>query len=229
MINEMQTRYRPILKKILKLLIVLLIIDLILSIAWLKYVSYQFSHNDTVDSSSADALIILMGDFNNNYTALGNQTLRRLNHALSLARQYNINTFLCVGGSRPTNNVYGANLMKQYLVNQAIDDDNILTETHSYDSQTNWQNAKSIITQQGWQTVFLVSTPLHLQRFKQIIADHPIDTKVKFKAISYKTTSPKVTYWELWQNVHYNWAANISTLLPQSLRAQLLMLIRPQH
>ncbi|MBU2709643.1 YdcF family protein [Zooshikella harenae] len=221
--------YRQLHKKLIKPLMFLLIIDLLCSIAWLYYVLYPFNHNELTDSPNADALIILMGDFNNNYTALGKQTLRRLNYALTLARKKAIKNFLCVGGSRPTNNIYGAILMKQYLASQGIDEDNILAETHSYDSQTNWQNAKSIITQQGWKTVFLVSTPLHLQRFKTIIEQDPINTEVILQPISYQTAKPDVTYWELWLNVHYNWAANFSLLLPQSFRTQLLMFIRPQQ
>ncbi|MGI0115861.1 YdcF family protein [Zooshikella sp. RANM57] len=190
---------------------------------------YPLNHNELTDSPNVDGLIILMGDFNDSYTALGNQTLRRLNYALTLARKKTIKNFLCVGGSRPNNNIYGATLMKQYLISQGIDKNNILTETQSYDSQTNWQNASSMITQQGWQTVYLVSTPLHFQRFKTIIEQNPINTEVILQPISYKTAKPEITYWELWLNVHYNWAANISLFLPESFRTRLLMFIRPQQ
>ncbi|MCX4028065.1 YdcF family protein [Endozoicomonas sp. SM1973] len=212
--------------RILKIISLLFAINLVLAISWLTYVNNHFTQKA---APFADATIILMGNFNSTYTALGNKTLRRLNHALQLYKQGFTATFLCVGGSRPDKGVYGAELMKQYLISQGVATSAILIEKNSFDTQTNWKNAKQVIANQKWKSVQVISTALHLYRLKGIIEQYPSPLNITYLPISLSQPNPAASYFELWFNVHYDWAAHLSYLLPQATYSWLIKVIRSQN
>ncbi|MDE1463077.1 YdcF family protein [Spartinivicinus poritis] len=119
--------------------------------------------------------------------------------------------------------------MQQYLISHGVPASAIFIEQHSFDTQTNWENAKKIIANQQWKKVQVISTALHLHRLKGIIShNHPSQTIITYSPIPQTQSDPNTSYFELWYNAHYDWAAYLSYLLPQTVYNWLIKAIRNQ-
>ncbi len=211
---------------LLKVISLIIVFDLFVAGVWFLHVN-SISGKEK-NSEHFEAAVIFMGDFNNNYTGLGQETLRRLNFAIDLNKSKIVENLLCVGGSRPTKNVYGAKLMKKYLEQNGVPIENVFVEIQSFDSKSNWFNALKSIEEQGWRSIALISSSIHLQRLKKKIINPIKHIKVSSTPFSYSIAEPRITFLELWRGIHHEWVAYFVYSLPEPLYKKILKILRPQ-
>lgn len=217
----------PVSRKTSKWLLFIVLLDLLTSLIWgisiLNKVE-KFKH-----PGQFDAVVILMGDFSEEYTALGPQTLRRLNFALSLKDEVQIEHFLCVGGSRPVSKVVGSELMKAYLHEHGIPDDKLYSEGESFDTRGNWSDATIVIQENKWKSVGVISSAFHLYRFYTHVADTENNFRISLLPYSYMSSNPETTLFDLWLSIHYEWVTYLLYALPEPIYNLAVSLIRPQQ
>ena len=54
--------------------------------------------------------------------------------------------------------------MRDYLLQRGVPEHRVFADSTSFDSRSNWRNARRIASENGWLSVVLISTPLHLYR-----------------------------------------------------------------
>ena len=159
---------------------------------------------------------VLINDFDKETGELGPETLRRLDHVLDLYQGGTVNYILCVGGARPRFNVFGSKGMRQFLIDAGVPRGKVFLEKKSFSSKTNWRMAYKTVKNHGWDKLIVVSSPFHLYRFRRIIRDEPgKHLKAFFSPYSLKSSQPPITYFGIWMQVHYEWLAHFSQLLPR--------------
>lgn len=199
--------------------------DLILACLWFGYVVNAIAPQT---SKSYDAIITLMGDFNDNYSELGTETTRRLNHALSLGGGSKDTVFVCIGGSRPRSGVVGAEMMRTYLEAHHIAPQQIITGFSSYDTLTNLEEADSLLTGRNWEHIGLVSSPLHLFRIATALKGKRDDRKYILLPYPYSSTRPHARPAQIWKVIHYEWATYLLYRLPAPLYRTVIGHLRQQ-
>lgn len=213
-------------KKALYFIAVIALINLVATAVFTYTIKNRLSHSPSPDK--LDTLVILFADFTDDYKELGEESIKRLNYAISSSSQYRSASFLCVGGSRPDYKVKGAELMKNYLMDHGIAGDKVFADGNSYDTRTNWSDARRLIKEKNWHSVGIVSSAFHLYRFN----NHIIGGDEEFNSFLLPHplfhTSPQTSFVELWEAVQYEWAAYTAYLLPDAMYKKILSLIRPQ-
>jgi len=218
--------FRKRISYIVKLLIIFILFDSLVSLSWSKYVLSAIE--DEERQERFDVVLILMGDFNEDFSDLGEETKRRLNFAVSLKDKYPIGTFLCLGGSRPRSNIIGAELMKGYPERHGVSSSNVLADGKSFDTFGNWKDARKRIEDNHWQHVGIISSGFHLFRMKKYILDTPDHFELSLLPFSYQNASPRISIFELWKSVHYEWITYTIYFLPKPFYDSIVSLIRPQ-
>jgi uncharacterized SAM-binding protein YcdF (DUF218 family) len=222
--------YMPLSKTIKRPIVILsllIALDLGMSVIWTQTILTKTTAFEK--AKELNAAVILMGDFSNDYTALGNETLKRLNFALSVRETMPLNNFICVGGSRPTNNIIGAELMGDYLTNHGVPSDNIYIDGDSFDTKSNWKDVLKLIRQQNWKTVGVISSALHLYRFNNFIVEEEEGIKVTMLPFPYNQSVPKTTAIDLWKAIHYEWITYVLYAMPDQIYNLIVSYIRPQQ
>ena len=179
--------------------------------------------------SSYDAIITLMGDFNDDYSDLGAETTRRLNHALSLGGGSKDTVFVCIGGSRPQSGVVGAEMMRAYLEAHHIAPQQIITGFSSYDTLTNLEEADSLLTGRNWAHIGLVSSPLHLFRITTALKGKGGNRRYILLPYPYSSTRPHARPVQIWKAIHYDWATYLLYRLPAPLYRTVIGHLRQQN
>lgn len=208
---------------IISLLIGVAGIDAAVSAVWMHQLT---KHYQGAANKQTNAIVVLMGDFNDDYTDLGDETRRRLHHALSLGRMGASDTFLCVGGNSSKAAVIGSELMKRYLQENGISTEKILTEKRSNDTLSNWSRLNTIVLREKWRSIQVVSSLLHLHRFEKIIEADPPPYAVWLSPYPRKNSRPVLSVLGLWVAIHYEWAAYVSYWLPNPVYRQVVHLLR---
>lgn len=217
----------PHITKPLRWLLIILVIDLLFSLLWSTQV---LKKTDTFHKSAElQAVVILMGNFTKDYRELGPETLKRLNFALSLKDNSTIDNYLCVGGSRPTENIIGAELMKEYLVTNGISPAQVYADGNSFDTKGNWADAVKLIEQKNWQNVGVISSAFHLYRLHKYIADTRGDTKIALIPFPYSQSTPETTLTNLWMSIHYEWMTYALYAMPEPVYNLIVSYLRPQQ
>ena len=175
-----------------------------------------------------DGVVVLMADFSRDSSGLGPESRRRLNYAYALSRERRARLILCVGGSRPMDNAFGAKLMKRYLEKLGASTDRVFADARSYNTQGNLEDAARFAKQHGLKAIGMVSSPLHLFRTWKTLGV-PGDSGIFHPApYSAGTTLPIKSLWESWCMVHYEWATYGLYALPDFAYAWVLSFLRPQ-
>jgi len=204
---------------ILLVLLILFAINILTSFLWYSFVVKTNPPNVEVH---ADAGVLLMGSFADHYRKLGNESLRRVEHAAALYSRGSIGNIVCAGGARPQKNVFGSEMLKQALLEKGVASENIFVETESYDTKSNWHMARQLIETHNWKTVTVISSLLHIHRLKGIILKKaPNNFKLSFSPYSSKTfknTTLALTPVDIWIQIQYEWIAYATHyLLPDAV------------
>lgn len=169
------------------------------------------------------AAIVFFRDFNKSKTDIGPDNRRRLNQAIALYRRGLIQEVACIGGARKNRQLYGAEFMKQYLVSQGIPPGKIFVDRETYDSNTNWQVARRIMTERGWRDVALVASPFHIERLARVVQKDPLPgVTVWLSPYSTEKCQPPVSWIDEWKEAHYEWLAAAAALIPSQYYAVMI-------
>ncbi len=95
---------------------------------------------------------------------VGAETYQAITTAANLYRAGVVKNIICVGGWRKQNNPHGSRNMKEILLIQGIPNTCVFSDSLSYDSITNWREARNIIKRIGWRRILLISSPIHEYR-----------------------------------------------------------------
>ena len=95
----------------------------------------------------------------------------RINHGITLYREGYVDRIIVTGGSPEGSEVSEASAAKNYLLEQGIPGEAVLTEETSRITQENLENAKEIMDENGWETAIIVSDPLHMKRAMLLAKD----------------------------------------------------------
>ena len=209
----------------LKAVAAFVILDVLLTFIWF---GLNIDDRGNLYLDQATAGIVFMNDFNPGRTGLGLETRRRVNHAAFLFKRGQIQHILCVGGFRRNKNLYGAEIMKEMLVEQGIPGVAIMADRESYDSQTNWEVARDTIKSNQWRSIVIISSPLHVYRLKKFIRQKPLKyVQVYYSPYFYKYCYPRITPIDIWGQIHYEWLAFMAkNFIPESMYQEFIQRMR---
>lgn len=167
----------------------------------------------------ADCAVVFFNDFTEDWH-LNDETIRRCQHALTLLMKHKVSAIICSGGNRPRNGKSGAKLMAQWLSEQGVPKEAINTESESCESVGNIRHSITISKDLGYNTVLLVSSPLHLYRIDFLLShsDTLYGMGIGFAPYPFKDTFPKLGVLELMRQTHYEWISfGLYLLLPKNI------------
>jgi hypothetical protein len=110
--------------------------------------------------------------------------------------------------------------MAQWLTEHGVPKEAINTETGSCDSVGNIRHSITMSKDLGYNTVLLVSSPLHLYRIDFLLphSDTLYGMGISFAPYPLKDTSPKLGLLELMRQTHYEWISfGLYLLLPKKM------------
>ena len=202
--------------------LVLVALDLICTLLYLDQVN-QYAEGP--GEAKSDVGIVLFSDFEAG--SLGPETLRRVAFAAGMFKKGAFDHILCAGGARPSRNLYGSELMKDWFLASGIPPERVFLERTSNDTRSNLEEAFNIVQEMGWRTTLVISSPLHIFRVKEIREDMEAPLSVLLVAYSYKECRPKIDRTTLWWQTHYEWATCLlQKFLPARFYQKLIDLVR---
>lgn len=202
--------------------LVLVAADLICTLLYLDQVN-QFAEG--LEETKSDVGIVLFSDFEAG--SLGPETLRRVAFAARMFKKGAFDHILCAGGARPGRNLYGSELMKEWFLASGIPPESVFLERTSNDTRSNLEEAFNIVHEIGWQTTWVISSPLHIFRVKEITGNVEEPLSVLLAAYSYKGCRPNIDKTTLWWQTHYEWATYLlEKILPDRSYQKLIDLLR---
>ena len=208
------------------LIIVITVLDFTACKIYYRRVSAHFQQYETKKS---DVTVVFFGDYSKNLGP-GPETLKRLNHAFNLFISGKTKNIICVGGSGlvKISGVSGAKLMHDYLVKSGVPEGNVLFDTASYDSYTNWEEARRIIASHEWSSITMVSSSLHLYRLAKFAKDDMLDLSFSPNTDEYVETLKDFFYMRRW--IHHEWIAfTARKIFPDPYYRELIIMIRKKE
>jgi len=77
--------------------------------------------------------------------------------------------------------------------------------------------------------LYLISSPWHLYRIKQIVRRTSSDNVlISFAPVSVSAARPAYTKFSIWRQAHYEWLATLAETIPKPLRDPLIKTMRYQ-
>lgn len=200
----------------------LVVVDLICTLLYLNQVN---QYAEGLEEAKSDVGIVLFSDFEAG--SLGPETLRRVAFAAKMFKKGAFDHILCAGGARPSRNLYGSELMKEWFLASGIPPERMFLERTSNDTRSNLEEAFNIVQEIGWQRTWVISSPLHIFRVKEITQNMEESLSVFLAAYSYKECRPKIDKTTLWWQTQYEWATYLlEEILPARSYQKLIDLLR---
>lgn len=168
----------------------------------------------------ADAAIVFFEGFGPHHD-LSEETFARVNHAHRLLRQQRVGHIVCLGGGKPKRSARGAELMCEVLHRKGVPAGALHADRMSWDTDTNWGEATRIASANGWRSVALVSSPLHMLRIFGVTVGSDLEI--------YLSPAPWPEKWSIgaglstWRAIHHEivaWMARV--LLPREAYRSLI-------
>ena len=110
--------------------------------------------------------------------------------------------------------------MARHLRRFGLSEDQIFIDEGSFDTTSNWIEARAIITREKWAHLFLLSSPLHLYRIGWLIQNETPPQELKALDLRPRPYTPPRAdnFITLYRETHHEWTAWIARLfLPQSI------------
>jgi uncharacterized SAM-binding protein YcdF (DUF218 family) len=213
-------------KRALKFFAVIFVITSLADIFFAKlyYDKVQIFINSRPKDIKAGAGVIFFGDATPDGKALGPDSKSRAEVAIKLLNSQRIGTIICVGGN--SREIIGKpkNLMRNYLVRKGIPREDIIYDSASYNTITNWEAGKRILDSIGYSSAILISAPLHLYRIAHTLNFGNI--KVYFASFSYRLNTVG-DYAVLLKDIHHEWISmTLNRILNDKVRNKLVFIIR---
>jgi uncharacterized SAM-binding protein YcdF (DUF218 family) len=180
------------------------ILDVVVTVAFLAWSQYSMVLPNNIE---ADGAVLL-------FAGMGNQerideSQRRINQAYNLYQRGTVKEILSAGGYGMGAKTSGAALYQRKLSAMGIPETSLSIEGLSYDTQTNINNALSIIEDKQWKRIIFVSSPTHLMRVRHYLQHRNLDIEVYYSPYQYLQAQPEPGLMALWQRVHSEWAIYI--------------------
>jgi uncharacterized SAM-binding protein YcdF (DUF218 family) len=199
-------------------------LDIIVSIIYYNYVTKFCESRSSFNST--DAGVVFFHGFGE-IDGLSDESVRRVSHSIELYKENKIHNIVCVGGKRINKKQTGSQIMKNFIIQNNIPDSVVFNDSLSFDSISNWEESGKIIREKRWNSVTLVSTPLHLFRIKVLS---------EFDSTLNINLSPSVDYYDLhslrnflllWSDIHEEWGVFfIRTILGKKIYRDFIYLYR---
>ncbi|MFC1528672.1 YdcF family protein [Candidatus Latescibacterota bacterium] len=158
---------------------------------------------------------------------LGSETIKRLDNAAELFNTGRTKHILCVGGKglEKRLGITGSQMMREYLAKAGVPEEKVTAGTSSYDSYSNWEEARTIIHAHYWKTITLVSSPFHLYRLSYVAKDENL--RVSFSPYSVDCPDSLMDLYSMREWIHHEWKAFAAQkFFPEPLYRGLLGVIR---
>ena len=169
-------------------------------------------------NSTVDAGVVFFGPYNRLTNEFGNDTKRRLEHTVYLYESEKINHIICVGGARVDKKFSGSKKMQNYLMKNGIDAEKILYDSLSYDTKTNWHEALKIIDRNHFNSIVIISSPLHVYRIAKI-ADRD---NTFYSPYTYDNRTI-YDHFSIYKTIHHEWTAFLLlTIFPERIYLKIL-------
>jgi uncharacterized SAM-binding protein YcdF (DUF218 family) len=190
----------------------------------LFYVNVNYRADQLMTQSQAaekrDLAVGLFGDFGPNKVGLGPQSQARVQQAVDLYKAGHVSGLLFVGGCRPIKGKNGANEMVAFAVRLGVEAHQVWSDSCSWDTFTNLSETQEFVSKKKIKSVILVSDRFHLSRIDRILKSNPLSV------VASLSPTPPQSVWMTWLRVHQEGVAQLSELLPKSVRARLLKVSR---
>ncbi|HYY44292.1 MAG TPA: YdcF family protein [Actinomycetota bacterium] len=148
----------------------LLVIALLAALAypcWLGFRIYQQSHRNELHT--ADAIVVLGAA---QYNGRPSPVLKaRLDHAVWLYRQGYSKVVVTTGGKQPGDNFTEAEAGRRYLEEHGVSASVIMSEDTGRTTLQSLRNVAAAVRPREFDSLLLVSDPLHSERIKRIALD----------------------------------------------------------
>ncbi len=200
--------------------IFVLIADVLIVYTYYRYVC-RFVEEQPIDIK-ADAGVVFFGDYVRNGAELGPDSRYRAGKAIDLYQKGAIASIVCVGGYDISRWKGRPHLMKQYLISHGVLKQDILHDSVSFNTITNWQEACKIMDQNDFDTIIAISSPLHILRISQLAPSGP----VYYSAYEHHPENMR-DYWQIFKDVHREFVSHfLNYALKDRVRNQLVRIYR---
>lgn len=189
---------------LLFLAIFLLVVLADILAVYVYYNQVVFFVSNQSEIQKGDAGIVFFGDYNDHLNSLGSDSKKRAYRAIELYRIKAISKVVCVGGYYYRFWKGKPHMMKKFLIENQVSPNDIIYDSTSYNTFTNWQEALKIINHCQFDTVIAVSSPLHIFRISSMI-DRP---HTCFATYSFHLQTLD-DYWVLYRNIHHEFLSQI--------------------
>jgi vancomycin permeability regulator SanA len=156
----------------------------------------------------ADAGIIFFGDYIHHGADLGKDSKRRADRAVELYFQKKIKKIICVGGYEYSYWKGKPHLMKKYLLEKGIPPIDIAHDSASFNTITNWEEARKIIAMNQYKNVVIVSAPVHIYRIASLLKRE----NVYLTAYKYNLDVPE-DYYRLFNDVNHEFISQTMNVI----------------
>ena len=213
-------------KRALKLFAVIFVITSVADIVFAKiyYDKVLLFINSRPKDIKAGTGVIFFGDATPDGKALGPDSKNRAEVAIKLLNSQRIRTIICVGGN--SREIIGKpkNLMRNYLVYRGISPTDIIYDSVSFNTITNWEAGKRILDVNGFSSTVLISAPLHIYRIANSLDFE--GRKVYFASFKYRLNNAG-DYLVLLKDIHHEWISlTLNRVLSDKLRNGIIFIIR---
>jgi uncharacterized SAM-binding protein YcdF (DUF218 family) len=178
-------------------------VDAICGYLWFRWVELDAP---PVRNAAAEAAIVPFSGFGTK-SGVDSETHRRLSATLSLYWDKRIRYVVCVGGARPSMGLSGSGRMKEVLLSAGIPEAAIILDLQSNDTISNMEQALRILKEQNLDSAVVVSSALQLYRIRRILAGSGFSGRIDLAPYDYSSCNPRVTWPELWLQIHHEWIA----------------------
>ena len=170
----------------------------------------------------ADAAVLFFGDHNEDEDDIGPDSKNRADVALRLYREGKVKSIVSVGGYAKDLSDGKPNYMRLYLEKEGVPDSLLFSDSLSYNTITNWREAKKIIQRKNFTSIVAISAPLHIYRISGLL---DFDT-VYFCSYQYRLQTFN-DYLRLYDDVHHEWISyTLSAIFKGELRNRVVFRYR---
>ena len=138
----------------------LCLLVLLVQAAWCTWLVYSYSTRTA--SRRADAAVVLgAAAWGKNPSPVFRE---RINHGITLYRSNRVGKLIFTGGTPKSGYMTEAEVARRYARSHGVPNKDILLETTSRDTQQNLENTKTLMYNNGLESVVIISDPYHLAR-----------------------------------------------------------------
>ncbi len=206
-----------------------LAIILFVSLMILDFVAISLYYNHVKDfveqqkpDFRVDAAVLFFGDHNEDKNGLGPDSKNRAEVAIQLFQNGKVKNIISVGGYAKDLSEGKPNYMKIYLLEHGVPDSLLFSDSLSYNTITNWQEAEKIIQRNNFTSIVAISAPLHIYRIAGML---------DFNTVYYSSYNYRLQtfndYHRLYNDVHHEWISHtLSAIFKGELRNEVVFRYR---